>query len=128
GLYIAVLWLGAAAAVAMTLGILSRVATGTALAGVAYKLVLSTTHLHYNRASLVIVLGLLTLAAAAPRGPAWPLWLLRFECAAIYGASGLSKLLDPDWFGGTVPWQRIVQARAELHWLPGWMVSALSDR
>ena len=42
------------------------------------------------------------------RAPAWPLWLLRFECAVVYGASGLSKLLDPDWFGGTVPWQRVV--------------------
>jgi hypothetical protein len=128
GLYVAVLWVGAAAAVAMTLGILSRIATGTAFAVVAYNLFLSTTHFHNNRAYLVIVLGLLALAPAAPRGPAWPLWLLRFECAAIYGASGLSKLLDPDWFGGTVPWQRVAQARDELHWLPGWIVSVLSDR
>ena len=56
----------------------------------------------------------------------WPLWLLRFECAAVYGASGLSKLLDPDWFGGTVTWQRVVQARDELERrpLPGWAVVA----
>ena len=32
--------------------------------------------------------------------PAWPLWLLRFEAATVYGASGLSKLARPDWFGG----------------------------
>ncbi|HEU5042191.1 MAG TPA: HTTM domain-containing protein, partial [Gemmatimonadales bacterium] len=116
---------------------------------VAYNLLLSTTHFHNNRAYLVIVLGVL---AAAPCGrelsldawlrrrrgwpaldlsaPAWPLWLLRFECAAIYGASGLSKLLDPDWFGGTVTWQRVVRVRDHLEaWpLPDWAVSVLTDR
>jgi hypothetical protein len=62
--------------------------------------------------------------------PAWPLWLLRFECTAVYGASGLSKLLDPDWFGGTVTWQRVVRERDSLEaWpLPDWAVSALTDR
>jgi hypothetical protein len=65
-----------------------------------------------------------------PSAPAWPLWLLRFECAAIYGASGLSKLVDPDWFGGTVTWQRVVRARDQLDaWpLPEWAVSVLTDR
>ena len=64
------------------------------------------------------------------RAPAWPVWLLRFECAAIYGASGLSKLVDPDWFGGTVTWQRVVRARDDLEaWpLPDWAVSLLTDR
>jgi len=48
----------------------------------------------------------------------------------VYGASGLSKLLDPDWFGGTVTWQRVTRARADLQaWpLPDWAVSALTDR
>jgi hypothetical protein len=128
GLYVAVLILGALAAVAMTLNRFPRAATITAFAVVAYNLFLSTTHFHNNAAYLTVVLGLLALAPATPRGPAWPLWLLRFECAAIYGASGLSKLLDPDWFGGTVTWQRVVQARDELHWLPDWVVSILIDR
>jgi len=58
------------------------------------------------------------------------LWLLRFECAAIYGASGLSKLVDPDWFGGTVTWQRVVRARDQLDgWpVPDWAWSVLTDR
>ena len=105
-------------------------ATATTFAIVTYNLFLSTTHFHNNRAYLVIVLGLLAVAPcgrelsldawlAAAGGcrrstltaPAWPLWLLRFECAAVYGASGLSKLVDPDWFGGTVTWQRVVRAR-----------------
>jgi hypothetical protein len=148
-LYVGLLALAALAAVAMSLGLLTRVATAATFAIVAYNLFLSTTHFHNNRAYLVIVLGLLAVAPCGRElsldawlrrrsgrpvldttAPAWPLWLLRFECAAVYGASGLSKLLDPDWFGGTVTWQRVVRARDELEaWpLPDWAVSALTDR
>jgi HTTM domain len=147
--YIGLLWLGAAAAVAMSLGFLTRVATTTTFAIVAYNLFLSTTHFHNNAAYLLIVLGLLAVAPCGrelsldcwlrrrrgqaplvPTAPGWPLWLLRFECAAVYGASGLSKLVDPDWFGGTVTWQRVVRAREDLEaWpLPDWVVSLLTDR
>jgi hypothetical protein len=134
GAYVVALWLGAVAAVAMSVGALARlaaltrIATVAAFAVVAYNLFLSTTHFHNNRAYLVIVLGILAMAPAARTGPAWPLWLLRFECAAVYGASGLSKLLDPDWFGGTVTWQRVLHDRADLHVLPDRVVSVLTDR
>lgn len=146
-LYVGLLWLAAAAAVAMSLGLLTRLATATTFVIVAYNLFLSTTHFHNNRAYLVIVLGLLAVApcgrelsldawfrrrrgrpALDPSAPAWPLWLLRFECAAIYGASGLSKLVDPDWFGGTVTWQRVERARDQLDGWPDWAVSVLTDR
>jgi vitamin K-dependent gamma-carboxylase len=147
--YVGLLWVAAVAAAAMSLGLLTRLATATTFAIVAYNLLLSTTHFHNNRAYLVIVLGLLATAPCGrelsldawirrSRGrppldlsaPAWPLWLLRFECAAVYGASGLSKLVDPDWFGGTVTWQRVVRARDQLEgWpLPDWVVSLLVDR
>jgi uncharacterized membrane protein YphA (DoxX/SURF4 family) len=145
--YVALLWLAAAAAVAMSVGLLTRLATATTFAIVAYNVFLSTTHFHNNRAYLLIVLGALALApsgrelsldawlrrrqdkpALALSAPAWPLWLLRFECAAIYAASGFSKLLDPDWFGGTVTWQRVVRARDDLTALPDWAVSLLTDR
>jgi uncharacterized membrane protein YphA (DoxX/SURF4 family) len=146
--YVWLLWLALPAAIAMSLGLFTRLATATTFGIVAYNLFLSTTHFHNNRAYLVIVLGLLAVApcgrelsldawirrrrglpALDPAAPAWPLWLLRFECAAIYGASGLSKLLNPDWFGGTVTWQRVTAARDDLQaWpLPDWAVSALSD-
>jgi hypothetical protein len=148
-LYVGLLFLAAATAVAMSLGLLTRVATTVTFAIFAYNLFLSTTHFHNNRAYLLIVLGVLAVAPCGrelsvdawlrrrrglppldPRAPAWPLWLLRFECAAIYGASGLSKLLDPDWFGGTVTWGRVVQARDDLDalHLPNWVVSTLTDR
>jgi uncharacterized membrane protein YphA (DoxX/SURF4 family) len=148
-IYIALLWVAAVGGIAMSLGLLTRLATGTTFAIVAYNLLLSTTHFHNNRAYLVIVLGLLAVAPCGRelsldawlrrrRGrpglslsaPAWPLWLLRFESSAIYGASGLSKLLDPDWFGGTVTWQRVVRARDDLEAspLPDWAISVLTDR
>ena len=147
--YVGLLCVGAVAAIAMSLGLLTRVATATTFAVVAYNLFLSTTHFHNNRAYLVIVLGLLAVApcgrelsmdawlrrrrglpALDPAAPAWPLWLLRFEGSAIYGASGLSKLLDPDWFGGTVTWQRVSRARGDLQaWhVPDWAISAVTDR
>jgi vitamin K-dependent gamma-carboxylase len=147
--YVGLLWLAVVAAVAMSLGLLTRLATATTFLIVTYNLFLSTTHFHNNRAYLVIVLGVLVVAPCgrelsldawirsrrgrqplALSAPAWPLWLLRFECAVIYGASGLSKLLDPDWFGGTVPWQRVVEDRDQLEaWpLPDWAVSVLTDR
>jgi uncharacterized membrane protein YphA (DoxX/SURF4 family) len=148
-IYIGLLWLAVSAAVAMALGFLSRLATATTFVIVAYNLFLSTTHFHNNRAYLVIVVGVLAVApcgrelsvdawlrrrrgrpALDSSAPGWPLWLLRFECAAVYGASGLGKLLDPDWFGGTVTWQRVGRARDELEaWpLPDWAVSTLTDR
>ena len=145
--YVGLLWLAAAAAIAMSLGFLTRLATATTFAIVAYNVFLSTTHFHNNRAYLLIVLAALAVApcgrelsldAALRRrrgrppldlsAPAWPLWLLRFECAAVYGASGLSKLVDPDWFGGTVTWERVVRARHELQALPDWAVSVLTNR
>jgi uncharacterized membrane protein YphA (DoxX/SURF4 family) len=149
GVYLGLLLLAAVAAVAMSLGLLTRLATATTFVIVAYNLFLSTTHFHNNRAYLVIVLGLLAVApcgrelsvdawlrrrrgrpALDPSAPAWPLWLLRFECAAVYGASGLSKLVDPDWFGGTVTWQRVLRARDQLDaWpMPEWAWSVLTDR
>jgi HTTM domain len=148
-LYGAVLAVGVVAAVAMTLGFCTRLATGATLGVVAYNLFLSTTHFHSNRAYLLIVLAALAVAPCGRelsvdawlrrrrgqppldlRAPAWPLWLLRFEATVVYGASGLSKLVDPDWFGGTVTWHRIVQVRDRLDAspLPTWAVSLLADR
>ena len=62
--------------------------------------------------------------------PGWPLWLLRVEAATVYGASGLSKLVDPDWFDGTVTWQRLNAVRSQLDAsvLPGWAVDLLTNR
>ena len=49
--------------------------------------------------------------------------------AAVYGASRLSKLLDPDWFGGTVQ-LAAHRARECATWTraPGWAISILTNR
>jgi len=146
--YIGLLWLAAVAAVAMIAGVFARAATVIVAGVVAYDLFLSTTNFHNNRAYLVIVLAALAVTPCdrelsfdawwrARRGhvlprtsPGWPLWLLRFEAATVYGASGVSKLLDPDWFNGTVTWHRLVlvRDRLEASVLPGWSIDVLTDR
>lgn len=148
GAFTGLLLLGVLAAAAMTIGLATRVATTTTFAVIAYHLALSTTHVHNNRAYLVTVVFLLSLAPCGRvwsvdawlrrrRGvdlddatPAWPLWLLRLVCATVYGASGLSKLLDPDWFGGDVTWGRVANQEADLRAsvLPDVVVDVLLDR
>lgn len=148
--YATVLVVGAAAAVTMSLGLFTRASTVTVLGAVVYNLFLSTTHYHHNRAYLVIVLAALAIAPCGRelsvdvwlrrlRGlaplpavaPGWPLWLLRFEAATVYAASGFSKLVDRDWFGGTVTRDRVVRVRGRIDAespLPDWVIDVLADR
>jgi hypothetical protein len=147
--YVGLLWLAALAALAMFVGFRGRVAAVVVWAVVTYDLFLSTTNFHNNRAYLVLVLAALAVTpcdrelsldawrarrrGAPPRptsSPGWPLWLLRFEAATVYGASGLSKLVDPDWFGGTVTWDRLVRTRDQLEAsvLPAWSIELLTNR
>jgi hypothetical protein len=140
---------GAVAAVLMAIGLWTRLATATTLAVVAGNLVLSQTHFHNNRTFLVILLfGLALLPVGRVlsvdawwrrrRGrPAlpdvarlWPLWLLRAQVCLVYLASGISKLVDPDWFGGLVLWDRVVRHRHVLEPtpLPPWAIDALTSR
>lgn len=127
GLYVALLWIGVAAAVLMTVGLWSRTATWVTLAVVAYNFFLSETHFRHNRAFLIILLAGVALcdngrvlSLDARRRPPpddrallWPVWLLRFEAAAIYFASGFSKLIDPDWVGGRVMHDRTLRYQGE---------------
>lgn len=131
--YVALLWVGAVAAVAMSLGRgrVARAGAVTAFVVVTYNLFLSTTHYHHNRGYLVIVLAALAVTPTTAEGPAWPLWLLRLEAAVVYGASGVSKLFDADWWGGTVTWDRVVRVEHRLVSdtpLPGWAIDVLTNR
>lgn len=131
GWYLAVLWMGVVAGVAMTLRVRSRTASIVAFGVVVYHLSLSTTHFHNNRAYLAIVLGALALTTTAPVGPAWTRDLLRVEASVVYGASGFSKLLDADWWSGTVTHLRVLRVEERLLSetpLPGWAVDVLTDR
>lgn len=129
--FTAVIGAGALAGVLLAAGVFPRVTSKVTFAVVAYHLLLSATNVHHNRAYLAIVLFVLAVAPlGAAQGPAWPLWLLRVECSVVYGASGLGKLIDQDWFGGTVTWLRVVHQEAEVRAsaLPGWFVDVLLDR
>jgi vitamin K-dependent gamma-carboxylase len=147
--YTALVATGAVAGLAMSLGAATKVASILTTTAVGYHLLVSTTHLHNNRAYLFAVLVGVSLAPAGRslsvdrwwrgrRGlvpfpevmPGWPLWLLRFECSLVYGASGFSKLIDPDWFGGTVTWGRVVTQEALLRAsvLPDFAQDLLLDR
>ncbi len=146
--YVALLWITAAAGVLLSIGLLSRLAAWVALTGVAYNLFLSQTHFHHNRAFLVILLsGIAVLPAGrtvsvdamlarrrgAPLdregGHRLGLLVLRFSIALVYFASGFSKLLDPDWWGGTVTRLRIEHGRERLAdtGLPEGLVDLLAD-
>lgn len=133
GWYVGLLWLTAGAAVALCVGLWSRVAAAIALTGVTYNLLLSQTHFHHNRAFLIILLAAVTVlpvgrtisldAVLARRrgaplatsgGSRLALSVIRLEIATVYLASGFSKLIDADWWGGTVTRLRVVQHRGRL--------------
>ena len=132
GAWFALLWVGAAAAVLMTIGLWTRVATTAAFAVVATNLLLSQTHFRHNRAFLAILLAGLALLAtgrvlsvdagcgaggggSAARDPAVAMWLLRVQVTLVYLAWD-QQVVDPDWFGGLVMWDRVVRAvRTRTH-------------
>lgn len=148
-LWFVLLWVGAAAAVFLTVGLFTRVASWTVFAVVATNLLLSQTHFRHNRTFLAILLGGLALLPAGRelsldawlrrrRGLAplpdvaalWPLWLLRAQVCLVYLASGGSKLVDPDWRGGLVLWDRVVRYQHVLEPtpLPTWAIDLLTSR
>ncbi len=148
-LYVALLAAAGVAAVAMSIGLLTRLATAYSACFVGYHLFLSTTHFAHNRAFLLI---LLTTVAIVPvgrhysvdalirrrRGPAdigdavaplWPVWLVRFEVVAVYCASAMSKLVDPDWWGGLMLQRRAIDQRTHAidEGAPVWLMDLLAD-
>jgi hypothetical protein len=116
---------------------------------VAGNLLVSQTHFRHNRTFLTILLfGLALLPtgrvlsvdawwrrvrgrpAWADDALLWPLYLLRTQVSLVYLASGISKLVDPDWLGGIVLWDRVVRYRHHLEPtpLPDWGVDLLTWR
>jgi hypothetical protein len=149
GTYFWLLRLCLVAAVLASLGVATRLTTAYTAGFVAWNLFLTTTHYHHNRAFLALVLAGLAVAPsgrvlsvdawiarrvlrrpAVDDAPLWPLWLLRFELACVYAGSGISKLLDEDWWGGRVTWDRVLKARPEMARtaLPEWFVDLISRR
>ncbi len=149
-LYQPMLWIAGIAAIAMSIGVLTRFATVYTALFVGYNIFLSKTHFAHNRAFLLI---LLITVAVIPTGryysfdawfarrfraerpppksdmPLWPLWLVRFEVAAVYCASATSKLIDQDWWSGRVLMRRAIDNRklALDDGAPAWLMNILAD-
>lgn len=130
---VALVWGAAVAAVALTVGWRTRLVAPITWLGVAGNLFLSQHHFRHNRAFLLFLLGAVALSdsgrvlsldarrrrtAGFPvddRATIWPLWLLRVLASSVYLASGTSKLVDPDWLGGRVLWDRAVRYQHLVH-------------
>lgn len=142
-LYFALLWLAVPAAVALSIGLVTRLAAFYTFGFVAYNLFLSQTHFVHNRAFLCLLLVTMLLTPVGRRlsvdalrarrldagslsseGHLWPILLLRFEIVCVFMLSGLSKLIDPDWWGGTVTMIRFVDGRADgaAAGVPEWLL------
>ena len=124
---VVLVWTGAIAAVALAAGWRTRLVGPVTWVCVAGNLFLSQHHFRHNRAFLLFLLGAVALAdsgrvlsldarrrraaglAVDDRATLWPLWLLRILVSSVYLASGVSKLVDPDWLGGRVLWDRAVR-------------------
>lgn len=148
-LYRAMLVAAVVAAVAMSFGLLTRVATAYSAWFVGYHIFLSKTHFAHNRAFLLILLITVALVPTERHysvdawirrrrspgstfdtaAPLWPLWLVRFEVVAVYCASATSKLVDPDWWGGRMLRQRAIDQRSQAldEGAPAWMMDLLAD-
>lgn len=144
--YVALLRVGIAAAIAMALGAFTRLATFACFAVVTFNTLSNQLFFHHNRAFLITVLFGMTLLrpggalsvdawwrrrtrGARSRGvPYWRLVLVRGLACTPYLASGTSKLIDPDWFGGVVMYDRVLRHRhlAEARGVPGWLLDAIA--
>lgn len=148
-LYVSLLIGVGIAAIAMTIGFLTRLATAYSAGFVGYHVFLSTTHFAHNRAFLLILLVTLAIlpvgrhysadawirrrrhpqAPLQTETPLWPVWLVRFEVAAVYCASATSKLIDPDWWGGLMLQRRAIDGRAQAiaQGAPAWLMDVFAD-
>lgn len=123
--YRGLVWLGVAAGVAMILGVVSKLATITATSVVTYLLVIDLNAFRHNRAFLVWILFGLALARTDMSwslrslwrrihgrptqtvGYTWPVTLMRIVVSSVYLTSATTKLIQPDWAGGRVLWDRV---------------------
>ena len=149
GLYAALLLAMRVLAVAIALGVRARECLLLVSSSGLYLLACDRLQYHNNRYALLLLafllaftpcdrsfrlgLGALRSRAAAPAiGPIWAQRLFQLQVSLIYAGSALSKLFDPDWFGGQVMWVRAARGMAEASErgieLPALLVSALQSK
>jgi Vitamin K-dependent gamma-carboxylase len=107
-------------AVLVTAGHHARLALFVAATLGVYFLLCDRLQFHHNRYALYCYAFLLSLSPcdrsmsiSSPSdegsGPLWAVRLAQVQCSIIYLASGGSKLLDPDWRGGQVLFDRFAR-------------------
>lgn len=158
-LYFAMLVAGCISAILVAVGLFTRPAVWATFAIVACNVFLSETHFRHNRHFLLAFLLCMSFVPAGrlysvdawlarwrrrrrerrrgkgadgpdPTAPMWPLWLLRVLAVTPYFGSGFSKLIDHDWWGGLVTWDRVNRYRgvAEAQGAPPWLMDLLVTR
>lgn len=152
GVQVAMVWTGAVAAIAMGFGWRTRFVAPLTTICVAGNFFLSQHHFRHNRAFLLFLLAAVALSDSGrvlsldarrrertdggqpdDRATIWPLWLLRILASSVYLASGVSKLIDPDWAGGLVLWDRAVRHQHLVETrvpepIAGWVVDLVTQR
>ncbi|RYZ04569.1 MAG: hypothetical protein EOO73_23320 [Myxococcales bacterium] len=107
------------------LGVLARPALLGAAAIGLYCFFCDRVQYHNNRYQLLLLSALVAMtpcdrsflvgrAARVGPGPRWALRLVAAQVSLVYLASGLGKLLDPDWRGGTVLLLRFAMGRERV--------------
>ena len=106
-----------------------------------YLLLCDRLQFHHNRYALFCYAWLLSFSpcdqnlvagrpsrASPAHGPLWAARLMQLQCILIYLGSGGSKLLDPDWRGGLVLFDRFARygEQALSRGVPPSLVEALS--
>ena len=147
GTYRALLIGAMVTAVTLSLGIATRLSAAYTLGFVSFNVLSNQIFFHHNRAFLMSILFGLTLipcgrvlsvdAWIARRSgrplddvtPLWRLVLFRFLACTPYLASGFSKLIDPDWWGGAVMRDRILRFRhvAEHKGVPAGLIDPIAS-
>lgn len=145
--YRATLLVGMGGALALAAGVFSRAAAGLTLAVVSFNVLSNELHFGHNRAFLMTLLfGLTVLPSGvafsvdawrvrregrAPdeSAPRWQLVMVRGLACTPYLASGFSKLVDPDWWGGVVMADRIARYRhvAEGMGVPAGLIDPIAS-
>ena len=108
-----------------------------------YLLACDRLQYHNNRYALLLLAFLLAFTpcdrsftikrgSESSAGPIWAQRLFQLQVSLVYLGSSLSKLFDPDWFGGQVMWVRAARSLDEAAQrgieLPAFVIAAYSSK
>ncbi|HMI90324.1 MAG TPA: HTTM domain-containing protein [Polyangiales bacterium] len=126
---------------AIVFGVRAREALLLASSMGLYLLACDRLQYHNNRFALLLLAFLLAFApcdrsfalrrTGPPIAPIWAQRLFQLQVSLVYASSAISKVFDPDWFGGQVMWVRAARSIEHLAErgteLPAWAVALMSS-